>query len=117
MRSQLVRCPRGHGRLVVDAECGVDRGLTKEISDCKRQRLESQDCRTTKDHVTWWGSAEPHQVFLFSCARFSAPVCGVSTSCVCVFSVVMDSQTRCRQGRACIFSPARDAMDSAAGPS
>ena len=63
MRSQLVRCPRGHGCLVVDAECGVDRGLTKEISDCKRQRLESQDCRTTKDHVTWWGSAEPHQVF------------------------------------------------------
>lgn len=74
MRSQLVRCPRGHGCLVVDAECGVDRGLTKEISDCKRQRLESQDCHTTKDHVTWWGSAEPHQVFVFMrglfCPRF-----------------------------------------------
>jgi hypothetical protein len=65
VRSQLVRCPRGHGRLVVDAECGVDRGLPKEISDCKRQRLESRDCHTTKDHVTWWGSPSPTRFFVF----------------------------------------------------
>jgi hypothetical protein len=96
VRNQLVRCPRGHGRLVVDAECGVDRGLPKEISDCKRQRLESRDCHTTKDHVTWWGSPSPTRFFVFL-RRFSAPGLWCSDNVWCRVS--------CRDGFTDAVSP------------
>ena len=50
------------------AECGVDRESQKEISDDEWEHPSSRDCQTIRDHVTRWGFAEPHRVFL--CARF-----------------------------------------------
>ena len=73
MRIHLVRCPRGHGRLGVDAECGA-------IASCQERSVNAdgnvrvhKTAKKIKDHVTWWGLAEPHQVFLFLCVRL---MCG-----------------------------------------
>jgi hypothetical protein len=52
----------------LDAECGVDREPQKEICDDDWKHSSSRDCQTIRDHVTRWGFAEPHRVFL--CARF-----------------------------------------------
>ena len=54
------------------AECGVDREPQKEISEDDWKHSSSQDCQTIRDHVTRWGFAEPHRVFLFLRASFRA---------------------------------------------
>jgi len=54
------------------AECGVDREPQKEISEDEWKHSTSRDCQTIRDHVTRWGFAEPHRVFLFLRASFWA---------------------------------------------
>jgi hypothetical protein len=54
------------------AECGVDREPQKEICDDEWKHSSSRDCQTIRDHVTRWGFAEPHRVFLCDCALFWA---------------------------------------------
>jgi len=44
----------------------------EEIGGIGWQHPLSRDCQTIRDHVTRWGFAEPHRVFLFLRASFWA---------------------------------------------